>query len=202
MGKQPRIYSPVLKGEAPTKGALSADGRFALSLLSYHAYSVRARFPENTRGFLYYHIPSGQLPISGELRFRITPDSNPASFEEGYDLARADGFYWRVQLFKMPEELRNLALRDGLIIPSDVAERKRLVQGKRVNRIFLHYLEQPFFFDFASTQLKLTGVKDGNARKIAFYNPTREWRPRWCDPANGHGVATYKGMDIPLIINC
>lgn len=104
----------------------------------------------------------------------------------------------------MPEGLRNLALRDGLITPPDVAEYQHLFQGKEINKTtFQHYLEQPFMFNFAAVQLSMMCIKDGRARRLNFFNPVRERRLPWYDNREARrGVAPYKGMDISLVVGC
>ncbi|EJF56131.1 hypothetical protein DICSQDRAFT_175189 [Dichomitus squalens LYAD-421 SS1] len=86
------------------------------------------KFPPNTAGFLYYHIPPYSPPLAGELRFRITPAPDPASFYEGSDLLTEYGIPWKIPLLHMTDKkgytrLQTLLLRDGLVTPQllDVA---------------------------------------------------------------------------------
>lgn len=55
-------------------------------------------------GFFYYHMPAGRPAISGEVRFRVTLTSDPASFSEGYDLMNphVTAIPWRIRLVNMP----------------------------------------------------------------------------------------------------
>ncbi|KAI1787633.1 hypothetical protein LXA43DRAFT_1028282 [Ganoderma leucocontextum] len=78
------------------------------------------KFPPDTRGFLYYHLPPGCPPIAGELRFRLTPSSDPAGFPTGSDLRTQTGIRWSVPLYKIAcclslRPLRTLLLREGLV---------------------------------------------------------------------------------------
>ncbi|KAG6915355.1 hypothetical protein DXG01_012006, partial [Tephrocybe rancida] len=43
-------------------------------------------FPNGTQGFLYWHRDARLPPTTGQARFRVTADRNPASFEQGTDL--------------------------------------------------------------------------------------------------------------------
>ncbi|OSC96871.1 hypothetical protein PYCCODRAFT_1214423 [Trametes coccinea BRFM310] len=53
-------------------------------------------FPPGTRGFFYWKSFRGFHPMSGELRFRITPDARRESFTQGRDLLGPDDFPWRI----------------------------------------------------------------------------------------------------------
>ena len=80
------------------------------------------RFPTNTTGFLYYHIPSYTPPLAGEVRFRITPSSDPSSFAMGSDLLMRHGIPWRIPLLYVAgrdifKDLHALLIRDGFITP-------------------------------------------------------------------------------------
>ncbi|TBU54995.1 hypothetical protein BD310DRAFT_951062 [Dichomitus squalens] len=86
------------------------------------------RFPPNTAGFLYYHTPPYSPPLAGEVRFRVTPSPDPASFTQGYDLLMDYGVRWNIPLLYMTDKkeytgLHTLLLQDGLVTPqlSDIA---------------------------------------------------------------------------------
>ena len=79
-------------------------------------------FPPNTTGFLYYHVPPYSSPLAGEVRFRITPSSDPASFAAGSDLLMENGMPWRILLLNVAggiifKGLLALLLQDGLVTP-------------------------------------------------------------------------------------
>ena len=78
------------------------------------------RFPPGTHGFLYYHVPPCSSPLSGELRFRLTPSRDPASFAEGSDLFTERSMPWRYPLYKIVHrvywtDIVALLLQDGLV---------------------------------------------------------------------------------------
>ena len=90
------------------------------------------RFPEGTRGFLYYNSPkAGVPPAAGELRFRLMPGNPPAvSFAQGSDLLMDTGLPWHISLLLMVERsestregrhyqsIRQLLLDDGIVTPA------------------------------------------------------------------------------------
>ncbi|KAF9466179.1 hypothetical protein BDZ94DRAFT_1319807 [Collybia nuda] len=172
------IYNPIPPGWDYLEPTLRGGGRYGFARL----HAQPGAFPKHSKGFLYFYIPPGQSPISGELRLRITPTKDPASFEDGYDFTKSDGFHWRVQLPKMPMSLRNLAVRDGLVSKSLLAEVDRVASEYLSKRRFapIHfYLEQPFFVDFSSYTLRIFCAGKGQLRLVKIRNPAREWRPAW-----------------------
>jgi hypothetical protein len=85
------------------------------------------RFPEGTRGFLYYNSPkAGVPPAAGELRFRLMPGNTSASFVQGSDLQVETGLPWLIPLLAMVERsesvhyqsIRQLLLDDGSVTPA------------------------------------------------------------------------------------
>ncbi|KAG6853273.1 hypothetical protein C0991_005544 [Blastosporella zonata] len=54
-------------------------------------------FPSNTRGFMYYYRDPALPPTSGEIRFRLTSGSDPATFRDGSDLQNPTGATWSSQ---------------------------------------------------------------------------------------------------------
>lgn len=189
-----RLNMPIfLAGEgAQIKTSVSGRPLFNVSRVGH----LPGKFPPNSKGFLYFHIPPGQSSISGELRFRLTPTKNPASFDEGHDLTRTNGFHWRVQSHAMPEALRNFALRDQVVTPAVITEWEQLSRVAP-SATALYYLEQPFFLDFAYASISMVCVHNGDIRRVYFYNPTRDLRGIW-QPRNHHGIAPYTGRDRNL----
>lgn len=121
-------------------------------------------FPPGTRGFFYYHLPPGLSSIAGEIRFRITPTPNPASFSQGTDLLMSSGLPWRLQIlpalnFSIYRFILDLLLRDGLVTPADLAEGQSVVQscpGKPdIKANILHSLDQPFVINFGAQHFTL-----------------------------------------------
>ena len=109
------------------------------------------QFPPDTAGFLYYHAPPPGAPdIVGELRFRVTNNSDPSSFAQGHDLL-FKGFNWSLPIMpavRFMRVVRQLLLKDGLITEDVIARLKRLDagQGRTIDTkstvIYAH--KQPF----------------------------------------------------------
>ncbi|KAI1783721.1 hypothetical protein LXA43DRAFT_306602 [Ganoderma leucocontextum] len=98
----------------------SADSPTYTSYFCTTEWSSRA-YPPGTHGFMYYHAPANTSPLAGELRFRVTPSRDPASFATGSDLLTERGIAWRYPLYKIVRRPANyqpiaaLLLQGGLV---------------------------------------------------------------------------------------
>ena len=141
--------------DASLKLEIRAYGRDkSLFRMHYHGHS---RFPEGTRGFLYYHSPeASDPPIAGEIRFRLTPGNDPAYFTHGSDLLCPNGLPWVIHLLAMAgsqkklfyQPIRKLLIDDGLVAPAllekwDTNE-LHLFRNSRI----IHSFGQPFAIKF------------------------------------------------------
>ena len=61
--------------------------------------NVHLPFPPETHGFFYYWA-NPDIPAEGQIRFRVTRDSDPSSFANGHDLLGMDGLPWCITLFQ------------------------------------------------------------------------------------------------------
>ncbi|TFK46181.1 hypothetical protein OE88DRAFT_1648743 [Heliocybe sulcata] len=75
----------------------------------------KIRFPPGSRGFLYWHLDPDAPLLSGQVRFRITTSSDPATFPNGRDLQLPDGGTWNISLFDIARRSTYSGLRAHLI---------------------------------------------------------------------------------------
>lgn len=115
-------------------------------------------FPSETSGFFYYHQPTAAPPASGQIRFRITRNRNPASWGSGMDLYLPNGLVWKKSLLEVTGKhpkltaLRTLLLADKLISP-ELVERCETIwswRGELGPNIFLYQPEQVFWTAFSA----------------------------------------------------
>ncbi|RPD53256.1 hypothetical protein L226DRAFT_540781 [Lentinus tigrinus ALCF2SS1-7] len=113
-------------------------------------------------GFLYYCQPPRAPPLAGELRFRLTPSDDPASFSSGVDYTTRRGVPWYIPLPTIAGNqtfapLQHLLTDVDMAVPRQVMELAREhhhsfkcgdAKGSRV----LHAFGQPF--DVALYQLE------------------------------------------------
>ncbi|KAF5357411.1 hypothetical protein D9758_005954 [Tetrapyrgos nigripes] len=79
-------------------------------------YGEHQPFPDNTKGFFYYHSPQPKAPsFAGDVRFRVCPSNDPISFPEGVDLVRRDGLPWEITNWGFALEKRFSAWGDELV---------------------------------------------------------------------------------------
>ncbi|KAG6917289.1 hypothetical protein DXG01_003130 [Tephrocybe rancida] len=139
----PRIFKVALK-----------DGQIVqVGHLQYFTSRwTRDKLPSGTKGFLYWHHDVRLPPTTGQVRFRVTADSNPASFEQGTDLMGPQGILpWSLNILRLAVVPRyaafvRLAIADGYLPPHFLAHASKWL-GTIVSRHdtqVLTFLEQPF----------------------------------------------------------
>ncbi|RPD54200.1 hypothetical protein L226DRAFT_536112 [Lentinus tigrinus ALCF2SS1-7] len=106
-------------------------------------------------GFLYYHQPQARAPpLVGELRFRITPSSDPVTFSSGDDLKTRRGVPWCITLPALAYNKSFLPIRhllttvDGMV-PQHVMDFARkhhhkVCAGDVIGSRYLYAFGQPF----------------------------------------------------------
>ncbi|RDB21633.1 hypothetical protein Hypma_011286 [Hypsizygus marmoreus] len=128
------------------------------SQIRYFRYFAHDRpFPDNCRGFLYYHRDPHLPAISGTVRFRLTPDARASSFSAGTDLLLPDRPEpWSVWLAaianaKTYDGFLQLLRKDSVVSPSLLELCKNIGANQRnlgrLHHTMLFTLGQPFVFD-------------------------------------------------------
>ncbi|TFK52205.1 hypothetical protein OE88DRAFT_1627945 [Heliocybe sulcata] len=74
-----------------------------------------ASFPPDSHGFFYWHLEPDAPPLSGQVRFRTTTSSDPATFPSGCDLQLPDGGTWNISLFEIARRSQYSVLRAHLL---------------------------------------------------------------------------------------
>lgn len=135
---------------------------------------VQMPSPPGTHGFLYYRPPPPWAhDLAGEIRFRITKDSNPSSFATGRDLF-VQGIPWTVALiFNTPTSaaFRDVLLRDGLLTEDQICRLERLEprhSSLTAKSRLVHSIGQPFALPintswnaWKSARYFVPGIMDG-----------------------------------------
>ncbi|KAG6908768.1 hypothetical protein DXG01_003380 [Tephrocybe rancida] len=144
----------------PVFNAALTNGQLVRGSLHYTPRSlVPTRFPHGTQGFLYWHQATHLPPTTGQVRFRVTADSNPASFEQGTDLLGPDGVIpWSLDILQLSSRqhapLEVLSIADGYVQPDHLSHlrtyRQYLSRVDACARV-LTFVEQPFIITFGAT---------------------------------------------------
>lgn len=139
-------------------------------LYGYGGYKIRTldthRFPEYAKGFLYYNVPRPPFPpIMGDVKFRITPSSDPSSFDSGTDLPRSrdEPVPYSLPLLHLAKSATHQTLCEQLVaeglVSRNLLEECRSLNSLEVHdrrgriRSFLYHMNQTFFSTFDSRYL-------------------------------------------------
>jgi hypothetical protein len=128
------------------------------------AGGVHLRFPSQTRGFFYYVHGPPHAPVAGEVRFRVTPKAEPASFEHGHDLLLPHlPVPWRIPLATIVHKKGTIYALMLKRIREYGFDSDGLVSHVPVYRTtpILHSLGQPFHHEIAKQTIQLR-VATGN----------------------------------------
>lgn len=191
MGLSPKMPGPNTENVSSDDFANSLEQPHQLPYVSFLAYgpeqgTVGVRFPPDQRGFFYYHSESTSSPYSGQLRFRLTPSSDPRSWVVGSDFLKPNGLPWNNSLLAISTQhpkltaIRNLLLADGLITPELVERCQQVFAWRRSlgrPNLLLTGLGQPFLAKFQALdagQFAVVGRKEQEFVRIgAFFRDSR-----------------------------
>ncbi|EKM60288.1 uncharacterized protein PHACADRAFT_189422 [Phanerochaete carnosa HHB-10118-sp] len=134
--------------------------------LTTNGSKIYAPSPPGTHGFFYYRTPPPWAhDLAGEIRFRITKDSDPSTFASGYDLL-VKGMPWAVTLLfnsSISAGFRNAVLHDGLLSEDQIHRMERLEPWRcklTAKSRLLHSIGQPFALPIST---------DSKVRKSSLY---------------------------------
>ncbi|KAG6828628.1 hypothetical protein H0H92_007220 [Tricholoma furcatifolium] len=155
--------------------------RYPESLLSYEGRSTLTSnaFPQRTRGFLYYYRDSALPENTGELRFRLTGDCNPALFAASKDLIGPTGSPWSMGLAALTHpgnaSIKDQLLRDKLVTESllhgvAAAQPDEPEHPADLRRRELHYLEEPFPIDMDTHMARIRVILNDKAETVILRN--------------------------------
>ncbi|KAA1473680.1 hypothetical protein DENSPDRAFT_288216 [Dentipellis sp. KUC8613] len=168
----PKDYCDI-SGRCTVRPLSETKERVSPTTLLYHGmqYYRSTPFPPGSHGFFYYHPSSttrapdnsdgrtqdGPRESAGDLRFRVTPTNDPASFAEGHDLRHVDGLPWTVSLERIATnsaagDLRAILVRDKFITEEMLERECERVRWRRkpsrgvvcASRRVVSSLGQPF----------------------------------------------------------
>jgi hypothetical protein len=156
-------------------------------------------FPSSTQRFLYYRSGPSYAPVAGELRFCVTSDVNPASFDHGHDLEDSvTALPWNYSLAALvvgPSYARLISL---LLIEgdSDLSTAIAALQEAPIryngHTSIIHSSEQLILLNLAQTHMKFH-IAHGNTITQAELHPLRDRRL-------GRTTPPYKGTEIFLFL--
>lgn len=146
-------------------------------------YRSTAPFPDNTRGFFYYHRPKGLPERAGEIRFRKVPTDDPKMLPQGSDLLLPHGVPWSLPLWYLAVHPAFTAfweslIRDKLITSSLVEEFAKtssrwteLPVQLTLRTPAIHALGQPFTVQIGHKSRKICIADDQGPSPITLFTP-------------------------------
>lgn len=145
-------------------GATSKVTSWASSLLSLSYDQCQDQpFPSGTHGFLYAHQVAPDL--CAEVRFRITPSNDPATFPQGKDLLLPEGLPWKLHIGHLmrPDKsaLRNLLLTDGFLSDSALKVWSTIFP-RGIRKTVVGPVDEEFLFDFTTCKKSVWVVQDNH----------------------------------------
>jgi hypothetical protein len=116
----------------------------------------------------------GKPRIGGELRLRVTSSDDPASFESGSDLLRADGQPWSRPLYHLSKYYSPLyeKLKEERFVSDDLDAALSTLPTKIPSyrrSQFLYTLNDTFIVDFSSRRLFLFLVTEQVVESLPFH---------------------------------
>ncbi|TFY77786.1 hypothetical protein EWM64_g6230 [Hericium alpestre] len=141
--------------------------------------------------------PGCFMDLSGtgypKIRFRVTEDSNPASFARGHDLLFDKGYMWYLPVAVVAarastDVLLRLLVHDGFVDSQVISDLRNSNMSRVRVRRSIGSLSEPFVVDFTKCKLAFTVPAEVHKRKrhIQFALPQfLFWRP------GGWGVKLY-----------
>ena len=146
--------------------------------LYYDRSMVTKRFscPPDTKAFLYYFTPPDKPRIAGEVRLRVTPKDDPASFESGFDLLKTDGRPWMRPLCLLSKNCIPLyeKLREDQLVPNDLDAVLSTLPSTYLQYSpgqLLYTLNDTFIVDFSKLSWIFTVVTEQGMKKLPFGKP-------------------------------
>ncbi|KAJ7148378.1 hypothetical protein C8R46DRAFT_1065351 [Mycena filopes] len=120
------------------------------------ARGVFPKFPPQSAGFLYFLRAPDDRPLEGTLRFRLSADERPSSFDTGKDLLLPTGLPWKqllpqllhVKLRKVGAQL----LRENIVTETEISRCHQVFgKGRKIppSATTLFHLGQEFPVDFS-----------------------------------------------------
>ena len=134
---------------------------------------ARPSYPPGTRAFLYYSMSPDKPRIAGELRLRVAPSDDPASFKSGSDLLLTNGQPWSRPLYALSKIYFPLyeKLREERLVPDDLDKvlSTLSIKNPRYRRNHLLYsFNDTFIVDFSSAVLIIFVITEQGVARLPF----------------------------------
>ncbi|KAJ7361233.1 hypothetical protein DFH08DRAFT_843518 [Mycena albidolilacea] len=139
-----------------TRGAYYSQRQLATGQVVY-------RFPTQSTGFFYYSRDRDAAPLEGSIRFRVTSDNAPSSFNRGHDLLLPSRLPWQIALPQLAcgkgyDRICDHLLEEKLVTVEQLSQCRAMFRHTKIHsQTVLFRLNQEFPVTF-SRQLVLRVV--------------------------------------------
>ena len=144
--------------------------------------------PPDAKAFLYFFTSQQRPRIAGELRLRVVPSDDPASFESGSDLLRSNGQIWSRSLCMLSKYYAPLyeKLKEERFIPHDLDAFLSTFPQMAPRSQHLYTLSDTFIIDFSKHSIAFTVITEQGVEVLRFYKMFFDERRSWrCTPYTG-----------------
>jgi hypothetical protein len=147
-------------------------------------------FPARSTGFLYYRQEALAAPLEGSIRFRVTSNNAPLSFQHGRDLRLPSGSPWQITLPRIAcakgySRISEQLLDENLVTQKQLSQCRDIFGDQLPSpELTLFRLTQEFPINF--TQLRLTIVGENALHVLRLESPFRaRFETKMCAPWTG-----------------
>ncbi|KAJ7042864.1 hypothetical protein C8F04DRAFT_55534 [Mycena alexandri] len=157
-----------------------------------------AKFPSDTKGFLYFYSPPDRNPMGGCLRFRLTDHPSSQGFLAGHDLLLPHGLPWELPIWEAVtwsgyQNILDVLTADGFAPPMLQVACKSLNVWR--DSVFISALGQPWVVNWATEFSRIYVI-----RPFLHPVPTLIQHPWFHYRRGGSRKAPYSGRGIVSII--
>lgn len=153
-----------------------ADSKLPTFSIAFNTNDEKHRsFPADTRGFFYFvPAPHPSVHLASEVRFRITRDHDPSSFQGGSDLLLPNMTPWRIPLVVLARRsrysgLRHLLLQDGLTTTLSLSHCAALGYSIGPKSHVIHSLGQLFALNFHENRCTVHLASADSLHKFQYH---------------------------------
>ena len=112
----------------------------------------------------------GTSRFAGELRLRVVPSDDPASFESGSDLLKSNGQLWSRSLYVLSKNyipLYNILRKEGFV-PDDLDLALSTLPPGLPRCQLLHTFNDTFIIDFSNSSMHFSVITEQGMAALNF----------------------------------
>jgi len=165
-------------------------------------HTIQVPYPPDTTAFLYYFTSPERPRIGGELRLRVAPSDDHASFESGSDLLKLNGQPWSRSLFQVSKYYIPLyeKLREDGLVPDKLDTVLSTFPPRVIRCQLLYSFKDTFIVDFNSAEMFFFVITEPGMSTRQCVVPFAERHyssPMRTSPYTGSALARFERSTLP-----